>query len=281
MDYFFSDRISGLKPSAIREILKYGSDPKMIGFSAGNPAPESFPVSEMKEISAEIFDTMASSALQYGITEGYTPLREKVKSRLITRFNSVSEDDEVIITSGGQQGLELACKVLCNEGDTVLCEDPSFIGALNAFRSYNVNLVGVKTDSEGIIISELEAALKKEKKVRFLYTIPTFHNPTGKTLSLERRRAIYELACKYNIMILEDNPYGELRFKGKDVPTLKSMDVEGRVIYCGSFSKILSAGIRLSFVSANKERTGNILKNTTSMHILQKYASFISKRQLL
>ncbi|MBQ2946152.1 MAG: PLP-dependent aminotransferase family protein [Clostridia bacterium] len=271
MDYFFSDRISGLKPSAIREILKYGSDPKMIGFSAGNPAPESFPVSEMKEISAEIFDTMASSALQYGITEGYTPLREKVKSRLITRFNSVSEDDEVIITSGGQQGLELACKVLCNEGDTVLCEDPSFIGALNAFRSYNVNLVGVKTDSEGIIISELEAALKKEKKVRFLYTIPTFHNPTGKTLSLERRRAIYELACKYNIMILEDNPYGELRFKGKDVPTLKSMDVEGRVIYCGSFSKILSAGIRLGFVSANKALVSKmtVAKQVSDVHTNQ------------
>ncbi|MBR2327793.1 MAG: PLP-dependent aminotransferase family protein [Clostridia bacterium] len=271
MDYFFSDRISGLKPSAIREILKYGSDPKMIGFSAGNPAPESFPVSEMKEISAEIFDTMASSALQYGITEGYTPLREKVKSRLITKFNSVSEDDEVIITSGGQQGLELACKVLCNEGDTVLCEDPSFIGALNAFRSYNVNLVGVKTDSEGIIISELEAALKREKKVRFLYTIPTFHNPTGKTLSLERRRAIYELACKYNIIILEDNPYGELRFKGKDVPTLKSMDKEGRVIYCGSFSKILSAGIRLGFVSANKALVSKmtVAKQVSDVHTNQ------------
>ncbi len=271
MDYFFSDRISGLKPSAIREILKYGSDPKMIGFSAGNPAPESFPVSEMKEISAEIFDTMASSALQYGITEGYTPLREKVKSRLITKFNSVSEDDEVIITSGGQQGLELACKVLCNEGDTVLCEDPSFIGALNAFRSYNVNLVGVMTDSEGIIISELEAALKREKKVRFLYTIPTFHNPTGKTLSLERRRAIYELACKYNIIILEDNPYGELRFKGKDVPTLKSMDVEGRVIYCGSFSKILSAGIRLGFVSANKALVSKmtVAKQVSDVHTNQ------------
>ncbi len=252
MDYIFSDRISGLKPSAIREILKYGSDPKMIGFSAGNPAPESFPVSEMKEISAEIFDTMPSLALQYGITEGYTPLREKVKARLISKFKSVSDDDDVIITSGGQQGIELACKVLCNEHDTVLCEDPSFIGALNAFRSYNVNLVGVETDAEGIIIEKLEEALKKEKNVRFLYTIPTFHNPTGKTLSLERRKAIYELACKYNIIILEDNPYGELRFKGKDVPTIKSMDTEGRVIYSGSFSKILSAGIRLGFVSANK-----------------------------
>lgn len=271
MDYIFSDRISGLKPSAIREILKYGSDPKMIAFSAGNPAPESFPVSEMKEISAEIFDTMPSLALQYGITEGYTPLREKVRARLIKKFESVSDNDEVIITSGGQQGLELACKVLCNEHDTVLCEDPSFIGALNAFRSYNVNLVGVPTDAEGIIIERLEAALKKEKNVRFLYTIPTFHNPTGKTLSLERRKAIYELACKYNIIILEDNPYGELRFKGKDVPTIKSMDKEGRVIYAGSFSKILSAGIRIGFVSAPKEIASKmtVAKQVSDVHTNQ------------
>ncbi len=271
MDYIFSDRISGLKPSAIREILKYGSDPKMIAFSAGNPAPESFPVSEMKEISAEIFDTMPSLALQYGITEGYTPLREKVRARLIKKFESVSDNDEVIITSGGQQGLELACKVLCNEHDTVLCEDPSFIGALNSFRSYNVNLVGVETDSEGIIIERLEEALKKEKNVRFLYTIPTFHNPTGKTLSLERRKAIYELACKYNIIILEDNPYGELRFKGKDVPTIKSMDKEGRVIYAGSFSKILSAGIRIGFVSAPKEIASKmtVAKQVSDVHTNQ------------
>ena len=279
MDYIFSDRISGLKPSAIREILKYGSDPKMIAFSAGNPAPESFPVSEMKEISAEIFDTMPSLALQYGITEGYTPLREKVKARLISKFKSVSDDDDVIITSGGQQGLELACKVLCNEHDTVLCEDPSFIGALNAFRSYNVNLVGVETDAEGIIIERLEAALKKEKNVRFLYTIPTFHNPTGKTLSLERRKAIYELACKYNIIILEDNPYGELRFKGKDVPTIKSMDKEGRVIYAGSFSKILSAGIRIGFVSATKEIASKMTveKQVSDVHTNQLFQILADK----
>ena len=271
MDYVFSERISGLKPSAIREILKYGSDPKMIAFSAGNPAPESFPVSEMQLIASEIFETMPSSALQYGITEGYTPLREKIKERLITKFNSVSQDDDVMVCSGGQQGIELTCKVLCNEHDTVLCEDPSFIGALNAFRSYNVNLKGVKTDSEGIIIESLEEALKTEKNVKFLYTIPTFHNPTGKTLSLERRKEIYRLACKYNIIILEDNPYGELRFKGEDVATIKSLDTEGRVIYCGSFSKILSAGIRLGFVSANKQVISKltVAKQVSDVHTNQ------------
>ncbi len=279
MTHNFSDRISGLKPSAIREILKYGSTPGMIAFSAGNPAPESFPVADMERISKEIFETMSTEALQYGITEGYTPLREKVRARLVSKFAAATDGDDVIIVSGGQQGIELSCKVLCNEGDTVLCEDPSFIGALNAFRSYNVNLVGVKTDEKGLIPEAFEEAVKREKNVRFLYTIPTFQNPTGITLPFERRKEIYRIAVRYGVMILEDNPYGELRFKGEDVPTFKSLDKDGAVIYCGSFSKVLSAGIRLGFVSSPKDVSQKLVvaKQVSDVHTNQFFQILANK----
>lgn len=250
MEYSFSRRISSLQPSLIREILKNSSGTDVIPFSAGNPAPESFPVAEMKCIADDIFENSAASALQYGITEGYTPLREAVRRRLQTKFASGADFDDLIIVSGGQQGIELSCKVFCNEGDTVLCENPSFIGAMNAFRSYGVNLVGVEMEDDGINVEKLEQALKTEKNVRLLYIIPTFQNPMGVTTSLAKRRAVYGLARKYGVMILEDNPYGELRFEGEDVPTIKSLDTEGLVIYCGSFSKVLSAGIRVGFVLA-------------------------------
>lgn len=250
MEYRFSSRISSLQPSLIREILKNASGTDIIPFSAGNPAPESFPVADMKRIADDIFEHSASGALQYGITEGYQPLREAVLARMKTRFSCGADFDELIVVSGGQQGIELSCKVLCNEGDTVLCENPSFIGAMNAFRSYGVNLVGVDMEADGISIEKLERALKTEKNVRLLYLIPTFQNPMGVTMTLEKRRAVYALAKKYGVLILEDNPYGELRFEGEDVPTVKSMDTEGLVIYCGSFSKVLSAGIRVGFVLA-------------------------------
>lgn len=253
MDYKFSDRISSLKPSLIREILKNTSGSDVIPFSAGNPAPESFPVQAMKEIADEIFENDSTTALQYGISEGYTPLRDSLKDRMKRKFDSGRDFDDLIIVSGGQQGIELACKVLCNEGDTILCENPSFIGAENAFRSYNVNLRGVELENDGINIEKLENALKTEKNVKIIYLIPTFQNPTGITTSLEKRKAVYELAKKYGAMIIEDNPYGDLRFDGEEVPTIKSLDSDGLVIYCGSFSKILSAGIRVGYVLAPSE----------------------------
>jgi 2-aminoadipate transaminase len=253
MEYVFSNRISALQPSLIREILKNSSGSNVIPFSAGNPSPESFPVEDMKKITSEIFDTASSEALQYGISEGYTPLRDTLKDRMKNKFGCGKDFDELIVVSGGQQGIELACKVLCNEGDTVICENPSFIGATNAFRSYNVNLCGIELENDGINIEKLEQALKTEKNVKLLYLIPTFQNPMGITTSLEKRKAIYELAKKYQVLIIEDNPYGDLRFEGEEVPVIKSMDTEGLVIYCGSFSKILSAGIRVGYVLAPNE----------------------------
>ena len=253
MEYKFSKKLAELKPSAIREIFKSLVDPEIISFAAGNPSPESFPAAELSSISADIFAHSSTAALQYSITEGYAPLREEIAKRQKTKFGIGSDSDSTMVVSGGQQGIELACKVFCNEGDTVICENPSFIGALNSFRSNGANTVGVELEDDGISIEGLEAALKSTPNAKLLYIIPTFQNPSGITTSEQKRKAILALAKKYDIIILEDNPYGELRFKGKDVPTLKSMDTEGRVIYCSSFSKILSAGMRVGFVIADEK----------------------------
>ncbi len=255
MEYNFSKKLAELKPSAIREIFKSLSDPTIISFAAGNPSPESFPVEDLARLSAEIFETQASVALQYGITEGYTPLREAITQRQKTRFGDsmVKDTDTTLVVTGGQQGLELSCKAFCNEGDAIICENPSFIGALNAFRSNGVQTIGVDIEEDGICLEKLEQTLKNTKNAKLLYLIPTFQNPSGTCMSLEKRLAVLELAKKYGIVILEDNPYGELRFAGKDIPTIKSLDTEGLVIYCSSFSKILSAGMRIGFIIAPSE----------------------------
>lgn len=250
MEYKFSNKVSGLQASAIREILKYTVDPEVISFAAGNPAPEAFPTQRIAEISDDLLKSDPILALQYNITEGYTPLREYLKGWMTEKGCFHKEFDDLIITSGGQQANELSCKVLLNEGDTLLCESPSFIGSLNAFRSYNVNLKGIEMEDDGIDLEQLESVLKADKNVRILYLIPNFQNPTGRTMSLAKRKAVYDLACKYDFIILEDDPYGELRFAGENLPTIKSMDTEGRVIYSSTFSKLISPGFRTGFVSA-------------------------------
>ena len=252
MDYRFSDRMSGMRGSAIREIFKFAADPEVISLAGGNPAPELFPNEELADIAAELLRNQPVLSLQYGVTEGYTPLREAVKARLKRVEHIDNADDEVIIVSGGQQGIELSAKALVNEGDTVIVEEPSFIGALNAFRSYNAHLAGVKMDEDGMNIASLEKTVAENKNAKLIYTIPTFQNPMGTTMSLEKRKAVYEIARKNNLIIIEDNPYGDLTFDGTKVPTIKSMDVDGRVIYCGSFSKILAPGLRIGFVCANQ-----------------------------
>lgn len=253
MEYKFSNKLASLKPSAIREIFKSLSDPTIISFAAGNPSPLSFPVKDLADLSADIFANSAASALQYGTTEGYTPLRKAVEERLKNRFSINTNGNETIITTGGQQGIELACKALCNEGDAVICENPSFIGALNAFRSNGAQTIGVPLADEGIDPEKLEKTIISTPNAKILYLIPTFQNPAGVTSTLENRKKVYEIAKKYGIIIIEDNPYGELRFSGTDVPTYKSMDTENIVIYCSSFSKILSSGMRVGFVCGPEE----------------------------
>lgn len=248
----FADRVKHLEASAIREIFKLLAKPGIISFAGGAPAPELFPKKELAEISKEILETKGEVALQYGVTEGYEPLRNWTKEKLIKEGN-YSDGDNCIIVSGGQQGIALASKSLINPGDGVVCELPSFIGGLNSFRSYNAEILGVPLKEDGIDTDALEELLKNHSNIKILYTIATFQNPSGITASLEKRKKILELASKYDFLIFEDNPYGDLRFSGEDVPTMKSLDTEGRVIYFGSFSKILSPGLRLGFTCANAE----------------------------
>ncbi len=248
MDYKFSDKISSLQPSAIREILKASSVPGMIALAAGNPAPDAFPIDAIQEISQDIFKNHPIEALQYGVTEGYPPLIERVKNWLKESKGLGSDLDSLIITSGAQQVMDLTTKVLCNEGDTVIAETPSFIGSLNCFRAYNVKLRGVTIEDDGINIPELEKALQEEKNARFIYVIPNFQNPSGVTMSFEKRKAVYELAQKYDKIILEDNPYGDTRVAGEEIPSIKSLDTDGRVIYAGTFSKVMAPGIRVGYV---------------------------------
>lgn len=259
MNYKISNKFVSMKPSAIREIFKSLGKPGCISFAAGNPSPESFPVEDIKRIAADILTEEPITALQYGITEGYPKLRELVSQRLKRLYNIGTEDDDTIIVTGGQQGIELTCKVMCNEGDIVICENPSFIGALNAFRSLGAELKGVPLKDDGIDLEALEATLKANPRAKLLYVIPSFQNPAGITSTLENRKAVYELARKYDIVIIEDNPYGDLRFEGQNVPAYKSFDVDGRVVYCGSFSKILSSGMRVGTLTANKELVSKIV----------------------
>jgi 2-aminoadipate transaminase len=250
-DYRFADRVIGLNPSAIREILKYAADPEVVSLSAGNPAPEAFPVKEIAEISNRILTTRPIDALQYSTTEGYTPLRRRLTAYMKDKHHVGREFDDILITAGAQQAMELLAKVLCNPGDVVLCEAPSFVGSLNSIRSLGGKLMGVPVQEDGIDVEALEQAAK-ENKVTFLYTIPNFQNPSGVTMSMEKRRRVYELAEQYDFLIVEDNPYGDLRFEGEPVPAIKSLDEDGRVAYVGSFSKVLAPGIRVGYAIAPK-----------------------------
>ena len=247
MKYKFSDRVSNLKPSAIREIFKYASDPEVVSLSAGNPSPEAFPSKEIAQISADILSRSPVSVLQYSVSEGYTPLRNHITDYMKKEHNIGREFDDILITTGAQQIMDLCSKAIVNEGDIVICEAPSFIGSLNTFRSYNAKLVGVKVQPDGMSIEELEKALKSNPAAKFIYTIPNFQNPSGVTMSLEKRKKVYELAKKYEVLIIEDNPYGDLRYSGENVPAIKSFDEDGIVIYAGSFSKVISPGLRVAY----------------------------------
>lgn len=250
MEYKFSDRVSALKPSAIREIFKYAADPEVISLSAGNPSPDAFPAKEIAEISNKILTENPVAALQYSITEGYAPLRAYLSEYMKSKYQIGRDFDDLIITSGAQQIMDLAGKSLLNEGDTVICEAPSFIGSLNTFRSYNARLFGVPVEEDGMDIGALETALQREKNVRFIYTIPNFQNPSGVTMSWEKRKAVYALAKKYGVLIIEDNPYGDLYYGEKPAPAIKTLDEDGIVIYAGSFSKIISPGMRVAWCAA-------------------------------
>lgn len=247
MSISVSKKFANMKPSATREILKATSDPSVIAFAGGSPAVDAFPCEEVKRVSAEILEENPVSALVYGVSEGYEPLRQTVREWLKKRNNFGTDDDTIIITAGGTQVMDITTRIMTNPGDTIICEEPSFIGSLNAFRSHGCKLKGVPIDSDGMNIDELEKAIKECPDAKFIYTIPNFQNPGGTTLSLEKRKAMYRLAKENGLLILEDDPYGNLRVDGEDVPSIKSLDTDGIVIYAGSFSKILAPGIRVAY----------------------------------
>lgn len=268
MQYNISDNMSGLQGSIIRELFKLAKDPNMIAFGGGNPSPETFPSKEIAEITAEVLAKDPVSVLQYGLSEGYTPLRETMKKHLAEAEGINFAENELLIVSGGQQAADLATKVLVNRGDTILTEEPAFVGCLNTFRSYGANLVGIPVENDGINTEKLEEALKANKNIRFLYTIPSFQNPTGITMSAAKRKKVYDLCKQHGVLIFEDNPYSELRFAGESQKPIKALDTDGIVIYSGSFSKVMAPAFRLGFVVFNKALTAKmtVAKQCTDVH---------------
>lgn len=267
MEKVFTPAVAAMQASAIREIFKLIDKADIISFAAGIPAPELFPAKEWAKITSDILNNSPAPALVYGVTEGYAPLREMTKERM-RKQGVFGENDELIMTSGAQQGIDLAAKVLLEVGDGVIVEKPSFIGSLNSFRSYGAVLYDVDVEDDGLNVGQVEQLLNKHDNIKFIYTIPTFQNPSGTTMSLEKRKALLEIAKKYNVFILEDNPYGELRFRGEAVPAIKSFDTDGHVIYAGTYSKTLAPGLRVGFVSARRDIIDRIVvvKQVNDVH---------------
>lgn len=248
----YSNRMGQMKASEIREILKLTKVPGLISFAGGLPAPEMFPVEAFNKVSSEVMAEEGQTALQYSTTEGYEPLRKIISARM-KKLGLNSDPDDILITSGSQQGLEFSGKIFINPGDVVICESPSYLGAINAFKSYEAVFKEVETDADGMNMVELERTLKENKNTKFIYVIPDFQNPSGRTWSLERRQELVALANKYDVAIIEDNPYGELRYEKEALPSVKSFDTEDRIIFLGTFSKTFAPGLRIGWVYAAPE----------------------------
>ena len=242
-----------LKGSAIRELLALTAKPEIISFAGGMPAPELFPVEQMEKAANAVMEEMGQAAMQYSSTEGYVPLRQQIVDRMAAKNNIHTTVDNILVTSGSQQGLDYSGRVFLDKDDIVLIESPSYLGALNAFKTCEPRFIEVPTDDGGMIMEELEKILEKEDRVKMIYVIPDFQNPSSRTWSLERRQKFMEIINKYEIPVIEDNPYGELRFEGEAQPALKSLDTKGLVVYLGTFSKILAPGYRLGWVCADGE----------------------------
>ncbi len=259
-DYRYAQRTQRMASSAIRELLKLTEQPGIISFAGGLPAPDVFPIEQVKQATERVLSEHGAQALQYGTTEGFSPLREMI-ARHTGRFGLEITPDNILITSGSQQALDLLGKIFINRGDRILVESPTYLGALQAWNAYGAEYVPVASDENGMIVDAVEEALRTGPK--FIYCLPNFQNPTGVTLSLERRRQLVELADRHGVPIIEDDPYGQLRFEGEHLPPLVVIDGAGRkngdfcyrgnIIYLSTFSKVLAPGLRLAWVVAPPE----------------------------
>lgn len=249
----FSSRMDLLKGSAIRELLALANKPEVLSFAGGMPAPELFPVEKIKAATDAVLDEQGRVALQYTSTDGFQHFREQIAERMGTKNGIKTDASHILVTSGSQQGLDYSARVFCDKGDVIIIESPSYLGALNAFKACEPNFVAIPTDENGMIMEELEKVLATTDNVKMIYVIPDFQNPSGRTWPIERRQQFMEIVNKYEIPVVEDNPYGELRFEGENMPALKSMDTKGLVVFLGTFSKILAPGYRLGWVCADGE----------------------------
>jgi len=241
-------RMAGVQASAIREILKVTERPEVLSFAGGLPAAEAFPAEEIARAHAQVLAEDAAAALQYGASEGFGPLRAWVAQRM-TRRGLLASADQVLITAGSQQGIDLAAKALIDPGDLVLVEAPSYLAALQTFSTYEARFLPIETDEEGMRVDALERALR-ERRAKLIYVVPNFQNPRGTTLGLARRAAIARLSREHGVTILEDDPYAELRYRGTALPPIAGLDPDAHVIHLGSFSKTLAPGLRLGYVVA-------------------------------
>lgn len=250
MEYKFAGRMDHVRPSSIRQILSVTEQPDMISFAGGLPAPECFPVAEIAQSVQRVLTEAGSQALQYAVTEGYGPLREKLVAEMNRRQVSCSVGN-ILITTGSQQALDLIGRVFLNPGDCVLTESPTYLAALQAFQLCEARFAAVPMDECGIDVDRMEAIIVRERP-KLLYLIPNFQNPTGITLSNERRRRAYEIAARHGLVIVEDDPYGKLRYAGVDIPGIKSFDRDGIVLYVSTMSKTVTPGLRVGWVAGSE-----------------------------
>jgi 2-aminoadipate transaminase len=253
MSFNFSAAATKAKPSSVREMQKYNLNTNLISFGGGMPAPELFPVDEINQISSKVLKENGKAALQYSTTEGYDPLRQWIAGRMKQYTGKEPGLDQILIVQGSQQAIDLTARTFLNEGDVVLCEQPTYLAAINVFKSCKADVRSVPTDDSGIIMDSLEKALKETANVKLIYVITDYQNPTGVSWSRERRVKLAEMAEKFNVVVLEDDPYIELRYEGEFIPPVKAFDKTGHVIFAGSFSKMLSPGIRMGWATGDPE----------------------------
>ncbi|RLE27857.1 MAG: aminotransferase [Acidobacteria bacterium] len=246
-------RMAELRASEIREILKLTQRPEVISFAGGLPAAETFPAEDIAGVTTKVLSEDGPRALQYSPTEGFPPLRQAIADRMNAKLGTAVDSSEILITSGSQQGLDFTGKILLDPGDVVLCESPTYLGAINAFKAYEPQFVEIETDDDGMVVSDLERRLSGIPNARFIYVIPDFQNPSGNTWSLERRKGVMDLARRFEVPVIEDSPYAEVRFEGQSVPPLKSLEGNEWVVFLGTFSKVFCPGLRLGWLSAAPE----------------------------